>query len=81
MGRTVGKAHAEALVLTEAEAARIKSCLMAVLRFEQDGVERALRVYGSEELCVTNLRDDIFCSWEGPTVFAGLGVNATHVNA
>ena len=47
---------------------------------EQDGVERSLQIYGGEELGVANLGDEVFRAREGPTIFAGLGVDATHVN-
>jgi hypothetical protein len=54
---------------------------MSILWVEQDGVERALQVNGCEELGVTNLSDEVFCSWEGPAIFAGLGVHTSHVYA
>jgi hypothetical protein len=81
VGRPVGQAHAEALVLAEAKAARVETGLVPVLWVEQDSVERALQVDGCEELGVPNLSDEVFCSWEGPAIFAGLGVHTSHVNA
>ena len=81
MGRTVGKAHAEALVLAEAEAARVETGLVSVLWVEQDSVERALQVNGCEELGVANLGNDAFCAREGPAVLVGLGIDTPHVNA
>ncbi len=81
MGRPVGQTHAEALVLAEAEAARVKTGLVAVLWVEQDGVERALQVDGGEILGVSNLSDEVFCSRKRPAVFSGLGIHTPHVNA
>ncbi len=81
VGGTVGEAHAKALVLAEAEAARVETSLVAVLRVEQDNVERALQIDGSEELGVSNLCDEVFCSRKGPAVLSGLGIDTPHVNA
>ena len=73
MGRPVGQTHAEALVLAEAEAARVETGLVAVLWVEQDGVERALQIDSREELGVSNLCDEVFCSRKGPAVLSGVG--------
>jgi hypothetical protein len=81
VGRPVGQTHAEALVLTEAKAARVETGLVPVLWMEQDGIECALQINGGEELGVPNLSDEVFCSWEGPAVFARLGVHTSHVYA
>ena len=34
-----------------------------------------------EDLGIANLNNDVFRSREGPTIFAGLGVDTPHVNA
>ena len=79
--RPIGKAHAEPLILTKAKAACIEAGLMLVIRVEQHGVERALEVDGAEKFGVADLNDQVFCSGQRPTIFAGLSVDTAHVDA